>query len=106
MFPGLFLSLLMAGSPATGGGLDCVGAPDTSADRLDGLCAAMRARGAAGRLTLLADGATALRVEWAAAGPGSSNKDPLVIDFSVTDRDLRPEDFNRFARDILRASGM
>lgn len=104
-----FAPLMLAASRVDAGGggeaptVQCAPAQGVDMVQADALCDALRAQDPKGgmRLRVLATGPTALseqldRVTDQGDRPGQR------MDFSVTDRDLQPDDFTSFARDLLR----
>ena len=97
---GLGLSAMTLSAADRPSGPACMRQPDADAALSDGLCAALReaAAGQALRLEVIATGPDMLSAR-IARGTGAFGP---RMDFTMTDRSLRPEDFSSFARDLLR----
>ncbi|WP_405403725.1 hypothetical protein [Paracoccus sp. Ld10] len=69
----------------------------------DALCAALRAEAPGGglRLRVLATGPATVSAQLDRV-TGQGDQPGARMDFNVMDRTLQPDDFTRFARDLLR----
>ncbi|WP_410218003.1 hypothetical protein [Paracoccus sp. (in: a-proteobacteria)] len=94
---------VMTSPGAHEGAIECHAAPQASERAMQVLCDALRAEAPlqALQLHLLSAGPAALSARLDRLQDGRVRVGP-VLDFNVMGRDLTPQDYQRFARDLLR----